>query len=205
LGERIVEVIRPLNLVIEEGEFVAIMGPSGSGKSTVLNLLGLLDLPTSGKVLSNKKEISHLTDSELAAFRNRMIGFVFQTFRLLPQYNALDNVVLPLVYVGEMNRRPEGKQLLQRMGLGDRIHHKPSELSGGECQRVAICRAIINRPKILLADEPTGALDTNTGEGIMNIFSDLHQSGITIVMVTHDVHLAKKAQRIIHFVNGVLQ
>jgi putative ABC transport system ATP-binding protein len=202
LGERSIPVVLGVNMTIEKGEFVAIMGPSGSGKSTLLHILGLLDSPTTGRVLSNKKDLSRLSDTEQAHFRSKMIGFIFQSFQLLPQYDALSNVVLPLVYGGEYHRKDEAKQLLERLGLGNRLHHKPSELSGGERQRVAICRALINHPQILLADEPSGSLDTHTGNEIMDILMDLHLSGLTIVMVTHEPRIGKKAQRLLHFRDG---
>ena len=204
LGDRSIPVVQGVDFGLEKGEFVSIMGPSGSGKSTLLQMMGLLDKPTSGRIFCDGQEISNLSDRQEAAFRSRMIGFVFQSFRLLPQYSALDNVSLPLVYAGQMHRRPDAQKLLDRMGLSKRIHHRPSELSGGECQRVAICRALINRPSILLADEPTGALDSRTGVEIMDILSDLHRQGLSLVMVTHEARLAKMAQKLIHFTDGRL-
>jgi putative ABC transport system ATP-binding protein len=205
LGERTVEVVRSVDLGIRQGEFTALMGPSGSGKSTLLHLLGLLDHPTQGRVFSDGRDLSALPDEDSSAFRNRMIGFVFQSFRLLPQYSALDNVALPLVYSGSADRKDSARELLVRMGLEDRMHHRPAELSGGEQQRVAICRALVNAPRILLADEPTGALDTRTGDGIMDIFLDLHRAGMTVVVVTHDPRIAKRAQRVLHFMDGKLE
>ncbi|MBI1979286.1 MAG: ABC transporter ATP-binding protein [Elusimicrobia bacterium] len=205
IGDRTMQIVRGVDMVIEKGEFVSIMGPSGSGKSTLLYMLGLLDEPTTGKVLSNGKVLSELPDAESARFRNRMMGFVFQSYRLLPQYSALGNVCLPLAYAGEMHRREDAKKLLDRMGLGKRINNRPSELSGGECQRVAICRSLVNHPPILLGDEPTGALDTKTGEEIMNIFLELHREGMTVCLVTHDPRIAKKTQRIYHFSDGKVQ
>ncbi len=202
LGDRVMPVVRGVDLGIDPGQFVVIMGPSGSGKSTLLYILGLLDPPTSGQVLSNQKDLSKLSDSDQARFRNRTMGFVFQSFRLLPQYSALENVCLPLAYAGQSQRRPEAEALLSRFGLRKRMQHKPSELSGGECQRVAICRALVNRPQILLADEPTGALDTSTGTEILNILLDLNRAGLTIVMVTHDPRIGKMAQRLLHFSDG---
>lgn len=205
LGDRTMQIVRGVDLVIEKGEFASIMGPSGSGKSTLLYMMGLLDQPTTGKVLSNGKDISNLPDKEMAMFRNKMIGFIFQSYRLLPQYTALDNVILPLAYAGEMHRKEEAKKMLEKIGLGKRMKNRPSEMSGGECQRVAICRALINRPTVLLGDEPTGALDTKTGEEIMDILLDLHRDGMTVVLVTHDPKIAKKTQRVLHFADGKLQ
>ncbi|MBI2119806.1 MAG: ABC transporter ATP-binding protein [Elusimicrobia bacterium] len=205
LGDRTMQIVRGVDLVLEKGEFAAIMGPSGSGKSTLLYMMGLLDQPTTGKVLSNGKDISNLPDREMAMFRNKMMGFIFQSYRLLPQYTALDNVILPLAYAGEMHRKEDAKKLLEKIGLGKRIKNRPSELSGGECQRVAICRALINRPTVLLGDEPTGALDTKTGEEIMDILLDLHRDGMTILLVTHDPRIAKRTQRVLHFADGKLQ
>ena len=201
-----VEVVQGVDLAVDPGEFLAIMGPSGSGKSTLLQIMGLLDRPTSGRVVVAGVPVASATDdARLASLRNSKIGFVFQSFRLLPQYGALDNVALPLVYAGVRERRERARALLEKMGLGHRLHHRPSELSGGECQRVAICRALANRPSILLADEPTGALDTANGGRIMDIFRDLHRSGMTIVMVTHDAGVARSAQRVLHFMNGRIQ
>jgi putative ABC transport system ATP-binding protein len=204
-GRHAVEVVTGVNLSVDQGEFLAVMGPSGSGKSTLLQIMGLLDRPTSGRVVIGGTLASSVDDAALAALRNRKIGFIFQSFRLLPQYSALDNVALPLVYAGVSDRRSRAKALLEKMGLGHRMSHRPSELSGGECQRVAICRALVNRPSFLLADEPTGALDTANGGRIMDIFHDLHRSGMTIVMVTHDPSVAKAAQRVVHFSNGNIQ
>jgi putative ABC transport system ATP-binding protein len=204
-GRHAVEVVTGVNLSVEQNEFLAVMGPSGSGKSTLLQIMGLLDRPTSGRVVIGGTLASSADDAALAALRNRKIGFIFQSFRLLPQYSALDNVALPLVYAGVSDRRSRAKALLDKMGLGHRLSHRPSELSGGECQRVAICRALVNRPSFLLADEPTGALDTANGGRIMDIFHDLHRSGMTIVMVTHDPGVAKAAQRVVHFSNGNIQ
>ena len=205
LGDRTMQIVRGVDVVIEKGEFASIMGPSGSGKSTLLYMMGLLDMPTTGKVLSDGKDVSNLPDYEMAQFRNKMMGFIFQSYRLLPQYTALDNVILPLAYAGQLHRKDEAKKMLDRIGLGKRIKNRPSELSGGECQRVAICRALINHPPVLLGDEPTGALDTKTGEEIMDILLDLHRDGMTIVLVTHDPRIAKKTQRVLHFADGKVQ
>lgn len=203
LGDRTMQIVKGVDMVIEKGEFVSIMGPSGSGKSTLLYMLGLLDEPSTGKVLSNGKILSDLPDVELARFRNKMLGFVFQSYRLLPQYTAFENVLLPAVYAGEGTQKREmAMQLLDKIGLGKRLKNRPSEMSGGECQRVAICRALLNEPQILLGDEPTGALDTKTGEEIMDIFLSLHRDGKTIVFVTHDPRIAKRTQRIFHFSDG---
>ncbi len=197
------QIVKGVDVTIEKGEFVSIMGPSGSGKSTLLYMLGLLDAPTTGKVLSNGKVISDLPDLEMAKFRNKMLGFVFQSYRLLPQYSAYENVLLPSVYAGLGSQKKElAKQLLEKIGLGKRLNNRPSELSGGECQRVAICRALLNEPQIILGDEPTGALDTKTGEEIMDIFLSLNRDGKTVVFVTHDPKIAKKTQRILHFSDG---
>ena len=205
LGDRIMQIVKGVDLTIEKGEFVSIMGPSGSGKSTLLYMLGLLDEPTTGKVLSNGKAISQLPDLEMAKFRNTMLGFVFQSYRLLPQYTAYENVLLPAVYAGQGSQKREtAKQLLEKIGLGKRLNNRPSEMSGGECQRVAICRALLNEPQILLGDEPTGALDTKTGEEIMEIFLSLNRDGKTIIFVTHDPKIAKKTQRILHFSDGTI-
>jgi len=203
LGDRTMQIVKGVDVTIEKGEFVSIMGPSGSGKSTLLYMLGLLDAPTTGKVLSNGKVISDLPDLEMAKFRNKMLGFVFQSYRLLPQYSAYENVLLPSVYAGLGSQKKElAKQLLEKIGLGKRLNNRPSELSGGECQRVAICRALLNEPQIILGDEPTGALDTKTGEEIMDIFLSLNRDGKTVVFVTHDPKIAKKTQRILHFSDG---
>jgi len=202
VGLRTLEVIRTIQLSIEKGEFLAIVGPSGSGKSTLLYLLGLLERPTSGQVLMDGRDLTNLPDHELALFRNKTIGFVFQSFQLLPKYTALENVSLPLVYSKSWHRQGNAKKFLERFGLGNRLNHRPVEMSGGECQRVAICRALINDPQILLADEPTGSLDSKTGAEIMGLLLDLHKSGMTLVVITHDLHIAKIAQRVLHFSDG---
>jgi len=193
-----------VGLEVEEGEFISVMGPSGCGKSTLLNIMGLLDGPNDGKVVINGVETNKMKDGELAEFRNKMLGFVFQSFHLINSLNVLDNVELPLLYrkSGEKNRREMAKEVLSNVGLSHRMKHFPSQLSGGQCQRVAIARAIIGKPKIILADEPTGNLDSKMGEEIMNILHDLNKQGTTIVMVTHDEHIAKETQRIVRFFDG---
>lgn len=206
LGEEEVPVIHGIDLLIEKNEYVAIMGPSGSGKSTLMNILGCLDIPTSGTYLFNKTDVSVLDDDSLSAMRNREIGFIFQNFNLLPRINALQNVELPLVYAGKgrEERKERALKALDRVGLTDRINHKPSELSGGQRQRVAIARALVTNPGILLADEPTGALDTKTGEDIMRLFDELHREGNTIILITHAQEIAEYANRIIHIRDGVI-
>lgn len=206
LGEEEVPVIHGIDLLIEKNEYVAIMGPSGSGKSTLMNILGCLDIPTSGTYLFNKTDVRVLDDDSLSAMRNREIGFIFQNFNLLPRINALQNVELPLVYAGKGRdeRKERALKALDRVGLTDRINHKPSELSGGQRQRVAIARALVTNPGILLADEPTGALDTKTGEDIMRLFDELHREGNTIILITHAQEIAEYANRIIHIRDGVI-
>lgn len=206
LGEEEVPVIHGIDLLIEKNEYVAIMGPSGSGKSTLMNILGCLDIPTSGTYLFNKTDVSVLDEDSLSAMRNREIGFIFQNFNLLPRINALQNVELPLVYAGKgrEERKERALKALDRVGLTDRINHKPSELSGGQRQRVAIARALVTNPGILLADEPTGALDTKTGEDIMRLFDELHREGNTIILITHAQEIAEYANRIIHIRDGVI-
>lgn len=190
---------------IEEGEFVAIMGPSGSGKSTLMNLIGCLDKPTSGMISINGTDISRLGDRQLARLRGAQIGFVFQTFNLIPRVDALANVMLPMTFAGKIppkERRRRAQELLESVGLGQRLHHLPSELSGGERQRVAIARALANDPKILLADEPTGNLDTKTGKTILDLFVELHRAGRTIIVVTHDAAVASYARRALRLLDG---
>ena len=204
LGATTVRAVDGINLDIERGEYVAIMGPSGSGKSTFMNLVGCLDTPTSGKYILNGTEVEKLSDDELSAIRNREIGFVFQNYNLLARANATANVELPLIYakVPRHERRRRAEEALTRVGLGERMHHLPSELSGGQCQRVAIARALVNNPSILLADEPTGNLDTKTGEEILALFDTLHQQGNTVIMVTHEEDVAKRARRVVRLRDG---
>ena len=204
IGAEIVRALRGVDIQIRRNEFVAIMGPSGSGKSTLMNLIGCLDTPTAGEYWLNGQKVSELTDDELARIRNKEIGFVFQTFNLLPRASALHNVELPLIYAGASGRvrRERAALALQRVGLGDRMEHKPNELSGGQRQRVAIARALVNEPSILLADEPTGNLDSGTGNEIMNLFEELHTQGQTIVLVTHEHDIAEHAHRQIHLLDG---
>lgn len=207
IGTVEVNALRGVNIQIEENEYIAIMGPSGSGKSTLMNILGCLDTPTSGSYRFSRNLVSEMNDNQLAEIRNREIGFVFQTFNLLPRASALHNVELPLIYSGTpaSKRRALAKEALERVGLGDRVNHKPNELSGGQRQRVAIARALINKPKIILADEPTGNLDTRTGEEIMEIFEDLHDSGNTVILVTHEEYIAEHTNRIVRLRDGVIE
>lgn len=202
-----VHALRGINTSIKPGEFVAVMGPSGSGKSTFMNLLGCLDTPTSGSYWLNGQEVSGLTGDELAEVRNQKIGFIFQNFNLLPRMNALRNVELPMMYAGltKNERRQRAQEALERVGMQDRIHHRPAELSGGQNQRVAIARALVNHPAILLADEPTGNLDTRTSKEIMEIFCRLHEEQTIIVLVTHESEIAVYGSRILHFRDGLLE
>src|SRR5213596_548205 len=207
MGEEIVRALRGVSLQIHHNEYVAIMGPSGSGESTLMNMFGCLDTPTSGRYEFNGKNVAAMDDDELAAIRNREIGFVFQTFNLLPRSTSLRNVELPLIYAGmdPEAREERATQALVDVGLGDRIHHKPNELSGGQRQRVAIARALVNNPSIILADEPTGNLDSATGDEIMSLFDRLQASGNTIVLVTHERDVAARAHRIIHVRDGIIE
>jgi putative ABC transport system ATP-binding protein len=207
MGEERILALRGVTLDIRRNEYVAIMGPSGSGKSTMMNLLGCLDTPTGGEYWLNGQEVSRLTDDELARVRNREIGFVFQTFNLLPRATALHNVELPLVYAGARarERRERAAAALERVGLGNRLEHRPNELSGGQRQRVAIARALVNEPSILLADEPTGNLDSVTSEEIMRVFGDLHAGGQTVIMVTHEPDIAAHAERVVVLRDGQVE
>jgi putative ABC transport system ATP-binding protein len=204
MGAEVVHALRGVDIQIKKNEFVAVMGPSGSGKSTLMNLIGCLDTPSNGEYWLNGQKVSDLSDDQLARIRNKEIGFVFQTFNLLPRADALHNVELPLIYagVGATDRRARAARSLQQVGLGDRMDHRPNELSGGQRQRVAIARALVNDPSILLADEPTGNLDSATGGEIMGLFHELHDSGQTIVLVTHEHDIAEHARRQIHLLDG---
>ncbi|MRT17151.1 ABC transporter ATP-binding protein [Vitellibacter sp. q18] len=207
LGNEIVKVLKGIDLDIERGEYVALMGPSGSGKSTLMNLLGCLDTPTSGTYELNGRDVSNMTDDELAEIRNKEIGFVFQTFNLLPRTTALENVALPMIYAGasKSERTERAKQVLADVGLADRMDHKPNQLSGGQRQRVAVGRALVNRPSIILADEPTGNLDSKTSLEIMKLFNEIHQAGNTVILVTHEEEIAENAHRIIRLRDGMVE
>ena len=200
----VVPVLKDINLSVEEGEYVAIMGPSGSGKTTLMNIIGCLDLPTQGSYELAGQDVLKLKDKELSDLRLSSIGFVFQSFHLMPRETALENVSLPLSYTGakKAERRERATKALERVGLGDRLDFRPTQLSGGQKQRVAIARAMVNNPKILLADEPTGALDQKSGEQIMELFSKLNEEGVTVVMITHDANVAAKAKRIVRIIDG---
>jgi len=206
MGDNIVKALDGIDLTISEGEFTSIMGPSGSGKSTLMNILGCLDRPTSGSYQLDGKEVARLGDDELAVTRNKKIGFVFQNFNLLARMSALQNVALPMTYAGysKKQRLESARVALTQVGLGDRMHHRPNELSGGQRQRVAIARALVNQPSILLADEPTGNLDTKSGDEIMAIFSDLNQQGRTVIIVTHEPDIAAYTRRVVSFRDGLI-
>ena len=205
-GKQTVRVLKNINLSVEQGEYLAIMGPSGSGKTTLMNLIGCLDVPTSGTFELNGKNLKNSSDNALADIRNKYIGFVFQNFYLMPKLDAVDNVALPLLYAGVplKERRARAVEALNAVGLGERIHFRPNQLSGGQCQRVAIARAIVTKPTLLLADEPTGALDTKAGNQIMEIFRALSKEGITIIMITHAPAIAECADKIYHILDGEL-
>ncbi|HWB63458.1 MAG TPA: ABC transporter ATP-binding protein, partial [Chitinophagales bacterium] len=207
MGTQLIAALKDVSISIEKNEYVALMGPSGSGKSTLMNILGCLDTPTSGSYKLNNTEVSEMTDDELARVRNREIGFVFQTFNLLPRLSALENVALPLVYAGMSNtqRKERSEQVMEMVGLKDRMHHKPNELSGGQRQRVAIARAVVNNPSIILADEPTGNLDTKTSYEIMDIFQDINNKGNTVILVTHEEDIALHARRVLRLRDGLIE
>jgi len=207
VGTQVVRALRSVSLSINKGEYVAIMGASGSGKSTLMNIIGCLDTPTSGDYTLNNKKVSSLLDDELAEIRNQEIGFVFQTFNLLPRNTALENVMLPLVYAGvkKAERLKKAEGILMDVGLADRVEHKPNELSGGQRQRVAVARALVNNPSILLADEPTGNLDSKISEEIMQLFADIHRKGNTIILVTHEEDIARHAHRMVRLKDGEIE
>ncbi len=207
VGSEEIHALRSVDLFIQKGEFVALMGPSGSGKSTLMNILGCLDSPSKGEYILNGILVSERTDNELAEVRNKEIGFIFQTFNLLPRASALDNVALPLVYagLGKQERQKRAKQILENVGLGNRISHRPNELSGGQRQRVAIARALVNRPSIILADEPTGNLDSKTSIEIMGLIEEIHRQGNTIILVTHEEDIALHAHRIVRMRDGTIE
>ena len=207
LGSETVNVLKGIDLVINKGEYVALMGPSGSGKSTLMNILGCLDTPTSGSYILNGKQVSEMHDDELAEIRNKEIGFVFQTFNLMPRTTALDNVALPMVYAGfsKSERNERATEVLTQVGLADRMDHKPNQLSGGQRQRVAVGRALVNKPSIILADEPTGNLDSKTSIEIMKLFGEIHANGNTVILVTHEEDIAAHAHRIIRLRDGIIE
>jgi len=207
IGAETIHALKSVSLTIEKGEFVALMGPSGSGKSTLMNILGCLDTPTKGTYILNGNQVSEMSDSELAEIRNKEIGFVFQTFNLLPRSSSLENVALPLVYagIGRVQREDRAQKTLESVGLGNRVHHKPNELSGGQRQRVAVARALVNNPSIILADEPTGNLDTKTSVEIMGLLEEIHSKGNTIILVTHEEDIAQHAHRIVRMRDGLIE
>ncbi|MEO6830673.1 MAG: ABC transporter ATP-binding protein [Chitinophagaceae bacterium] len=207
LGKQELPVLKGINLTIAKNEYVALMGPSGSGKSTLMNIIGCLDTATGGRYVLNGKDVSGMSDDELAAVRNSEIGFVFQQFNLLPRLTALENVAVPLIYAGASRKEREerAREMLDRVGLADRAHHKPNELSGGQSQRVAIARALVNNPALILADEPTGNLDTKTSIEIMDIFSSIHDGGNTVVLVTHEEDIATYTRRVVRMRDGVIE
>ena len=207
MGDQTVNALRGVNLSIYKNEYVALMGPSGSGKSTLMNMLGCLDTPTNGTYILNEQPVSSLRDDELATIRNKEIGFVFQTFNLIPRLSALDNVALPLVYAGfsKSKRQAQAFAVLESVGLGSRVEHRPNELSGGQRQRVAVARALVNNPAIILADEPTGNLDSKTSVEIMALFEEIHRKGNTVILVTHEPDIAQHAHRIIRLKDGLIE
>ncbi len=207
LGNEVVKVLKGIDLDIEQGDYVALMGPSGSGKSTLMNLLGCLDTPTSGSYFLNGNDVSNMSDDELAEIRNKEIGFVFQTFNLLPRTTALENVALPMVYAGisKSNRKIRAEKVLADVGLADRMDHKPNQLSGGQRQRVAVGRALVNNPSIILADEPTGNLDSVTSLEILMLFDEIHRQGNTVIVVTHEEEVAEHAHRVIRLLDGMVE
>ena len=207
MGSEVIEALKSITISIDKGEYVAFMGPSGSGKSTLMNIVGCVDTPTSGTYILNNKDVSDMSENELAEIRNKEIGFVFQTFNLLPRSTSLENVALPLIYAGynKADRTEMAMDALKSVGLGERAKHKPNELSGGQRQRVAIARALVNNPSIVLADEPTGNLDSKTSYEIMDLFEDLHSKGNTIIMVTHEEDIAQYAHRIIRLRDGLIE
>ena len=206
MGKSVAHILKNVNLDVEEGEYLAIMGPSGSGKTTLMNLIGCLDVPTSGSYLLGGRDVTKCSSTQLAEVRNKELGFVFQSFNLLPKLTAVENVALPLLYgnVKKAERLERARAALETVGLSDRVEHRPDQLSGGQCQRVAIARAIVGKPKLLLADEPTGALDSASGAAVMELFQQLHESGSTIIMITHDRSIANHAAKVMTIRDGVL-
>lgn len=207
MGNQTINALAGVNLSIDKNEYVALMGPSGSGKSTLMNMLGCLDTPTNGNYLLNGKNVSTLDDDELAHIRNKEIGFVFQTFNLLPRLSSLENVILPLIYAGvsKADRIKRGKEVMEMVGLADRMNNKPNEISGGQRQRVAIARSLVNNPSIILADEPTGNLDSKTASEIMNIFGEIQKAGNTVILVTHEEEIAEYAKRVVRLRDGLIE